>query len=129
MGQLRQLPVTALGKDLDGLIVRMGLQHPLHALTGEQLVLHGPDAGGYGQVVGIFDLSQDIASIRPECASISEEDLGDRAVQRAPLETHQGLKAAIDLHIPVAEDHPALDGAGLLGQGEPAARSGARWPR
>ena len=58
-----QLRISALLEDLDSLLIRAGIQHLLHPFPGQQPGLHGPDAGGDGQVIGVFDFfRQDTSS-------------------------------------------------------------------
>ena len=46
--------IAALGQQLHGFGAVPGFDHPVHPLPGEELVLHGPDAGGDGQIIRIF---------------------------------------------------------------------------
>ena len=49
---------AALGEDLDRVLRRSGLQHALQPLAVEEIALHGLDAGGEEEVVGVFDFWQ-----------------------------------------------------------------------
>ena len=42
--------------ELGRILVAACLQDLLHPLSGQEAALHGPDPGGDGQVIGVFDM-------------------------------------------------------------------------
>ena len=95
--QRRIFGIAAFRQQLAGLCFVCGLQQPFLFFRGQQAVFHGVQPGGDRQIIGILDAGHGRPSLL-----YREEDRSDLFLQLFPLQPHQCIKGAVELHIPTA---------------------------